>query len=66
MLPWTLLTQSTVVTMATKNGRPARYTDAELALAYELRTERCSWKRIVMGLGGSTNAMRDALYRRTK
>ena len=46
-----------------RKGRPPRWTLNDLALAYELRQEGCSWKRIAQGLGGNAQSLRVAVYR---
>jgi len=47
-----------------KHGRPPRFTDQELALAYELRTEGCRWKAIARGLGTNENSIMRAVHKR--
>lgn len=49
--------------MTCKAGRPALYSNAELALAYELRQEGCSWKAIARGIGGCDGTLKKAIRR---
>lgn len=37
------------------------WTIEELALAYELRQEGCSWKRITQGIGGDWKLLKDRI-----
>lgn len=45
-------------------GRPRKYSDSDLALAYELHQSGVQWKFISIGLGIDHNSLRLAVQRR--
>lgn len=47
--------------MSAKYGRKANYSREDVALAYELRQEGCSWKLIGYGIGCGSDAIRKAV-----
>lgn len=49
--------------MNQKRGPKPSYTNADIALAYELRGEGVSWKLIAYGLGCQDDAIRKAVQR---
>lgn len=56
----------TQLTWSTKDMTTTKYTDALLALTYEMRTDGIRWKQIARELNVNCESLKTMFYRRLK